>query len=111
MKEKILSIIYAALNERDDDIFAGWSDPAQIAKNEAMLVNLFDPLVASAKGFRHISGLVQNVLPRIVVVGSLAPRREGREQVVERGGNAGAAGDVELRLDGRQTVHILLRLS
>ena len=48
-------VIYAALNERDDDIFAGWSDPAQIAKNEAMLANLFDPLVAVAKDFRHIS--------------------------------------------------------
>lgn len=48
-------VIFAALNERDDNIFAGWSDPSQIAKNEAMLVNLFDPLIAVAKGFRHIS--------------------------------------------------------
>lgn len=48
-------VIFAALNERDDDIFAGWSDPDQIAKNEAMLANLFDPLIAVAKDFRHIS--------------------------------------------------------
>ena len=48
-------VIFAALNERDDDIFAGWSDPDQIAKNEAMLANLFDPLISVAKEFRHIS--------------------------------------------------------
>lgn len=48
-------VIFAALNERDDDIFAGWSDPAQIAKNEAMLANLFDPLISAARDFRHIS--------------------------------------------------------
>jgi hypothetical protein len=50
-------VVFAALNERDDDIVAGWSDPDQIAKNEAMLANLFDPLIAVAKGFRHISVL------------------------------------------------------
>src|SRR5579871_2524838 len=26
-------VVFAALNERDDDMFAGWSDPDQIAKN------------------------------------------------------------------------------
>lgn len=52
---EVTHVIFAALNERDDDIFAGWSDPEQIAKNEAMLANLFDPLIASASDFRHIS--------------------------------------------------------
>jgi nucleoside-diphosphate-sugar epimerase len=51
----VTHVVFAALNERDDDIFAGWSDPEQIAKNEAMLANLFDPLVAAARDFRHIS--------------------------------------------------------
>jgi len=48
-------VIFAALNESNDDIFAGWSDPKQIGMNEALLANLFDPLIAAAKSFRHIS--------------------------------------------------------
>ncbi len=48
-------VVFAALNEREDNIAAGWSDPAQIAKNEAMLANLVDPLIAAASDFRHIS--------------------------------------------------------
>jgi nucleoside-diphosphate-sugar epimerase len=48
-------VIFAALNEREDDIFAGWSDPQQIAKNDAMLRNLFDPLVEVATDFQQIS--------------------------------------------------------
>jgi nucleoside-diphosphate-sugar epimerase len=48
-------IAFAALNEREDNIAAGWSDPAQIAKNEAMLTNLVDHVAATAKDFRHIS--------------------------------------------------------
>src|SRR5579871_4257302 len=48
-------VAFAALNERDDDIAAGWRDAEQIAKNTAMLVNLFDPLIAAARDFRHIS--------------------------------------------------------
>jgi nucleoside-diphosphate-sugar epimerase len=52
---EVTHVIFAALNERSDDLFAGWVDPEQIAKNEAMLVNLFDPLAAVAKGLRHIS--------------------------------------------------------
>jgi nucleoside-diphosphate-sugar epimerase len=50
-------VVFAALNERDDNIQAGWRDPDQIAKNEAMLANLFDPLISVAEGFRHISVL------------------------------------------------------
>jgi nucleoside-diphosphate-sugar epimerase len=48
-------IVFAALNEREDNIFAGWTDPEQIGKNDAMLRNLFDPLIEAAKDFRHIS--------------------------------------------------------
>jgi nucleoside-diphosphate-sugar epimerase len=48
-------VVFAALNERDDNIQAGWRDPQQIAKNESMLANLFDPLMRVAKGLRHIS--------------------------------------------------------
>jgi nucleoside-diphosphate-sugar epimerase len=51
----VTHVVFTALNERDDDIRGGWVDPNQIAKNAAMLVNLFDPLAASAKGLQHIS--------------------------------------------------------
>ncbi len=48
-------LVFAALNERDDDIFAGWRDARQIAKNEAMLRNVFDPLISVARDFRQVS--------------------------------------------------------
>ena len=51
----VTDVLYAALSERDDDIVSGWSDPAQMTKNMAMLSNLFDPLIAAARDFRHIS--------------------------------------------------------
>jgi nucleoside-diphosphate-sugar epimerase len=46
-------LIFAALNERDDDLRAGWRDPEQIAKNEAMFVNTLDPLARSG-ALRHV---------------------------------------------------------
>lgn len=48
-------VIYAALSEKLEDIYGGWSDPVQIAKNAAMLRNLFEPLSAAAKNLRHIA--------------------------------------------------------
>jgi len=46
-------LLFAALNERDDDIRAGWTDPAQIAKNEAMFVNILDSL-SKTGALRHV---------------------------------------------------------
>ncbi|MDD3798123.1 MAG: NAD-dependent epimerase/dehydratase family protein [Novosphingobium sp.] len=51
----VTHVVFAALNEREDDVVAGWSDPAQMAKNANMLANLCDPLFDSAPGLRHIS--------------------------------------------------------
>jgi nucleoside-diphosphate-sugar epimerase len=51
----VTHIAYCAVNEQEGNMVAGWQDPAQAGKNLAMLVNLFDPLIDAAKGFRHIS--------------------------------------------------------
>ncbi|OCC24707.1 hypothetical protein MB02_04305 [Croceicoccus estronivorus] len=51
----VTHVVFAALNEREDDVVAGWSDPAQMAKNAAMLANLCDPLCDAARGLQHIS--------------------------------------------------------
>ncbi len=53
--DDVTHVVFAALNEREDDVFAGWSDPAQMAKNAAMLANLFDPLIEASPRLRHIS--------------------------------------------------------
>ena len=51
----VTHLVYAAVNEQTDSIVAGWSDKAQIDKNEAMLVNVMDPLLGVAKGFQQVS--------------------------------------------------------
>ena len=51
----VTHVVFAALNEREDDVVAGWSDPAQMAKNAAMLSNLCDPLLDAAHDLRHIT--------------------------------------------------------
>ena len=51
----VTHVAYTAVNEQEGNMVAGWQDPAQAGKNLAMLTNLFDPLIAAAKGFKHIS--------------------------------------------------------
>ena len=51
----VTHVIYAAVSEKPGDIYGGWSDPAQIAQNAAMLRNLFEPLVATARGLQHVA--------------------------------------------------------
>jgi nucleoside-diphosphate-sugar epimerase len=51
----VTHVVYAALNEREDDVLAGWRDGDQIAKNQAMLANLFDPLAQASPSLLHIS--------------------------------------------------------
>jgi nucleoside-diphosphate-sugar epimerase len=53
--DDVTHVAYCAVNEKEGDMIAGWQDPAQAAKNMAMLRNVFDPLVAVAKDFRQIS--------------------------------------------------------
>lgn len=52
---EVTHVVYAAVNEKTEDIYGGWSDPAQIAKNAAMLRNLFEPLSAAARNLRHVA--------------------------------------------------------
>ena len=52
---EVTHVVYTAVAEKLDDIYGGWSDPVQIAKNAAMLRNLMEPLVAVARGLRHVS--------------------------------------------------------
>jgi nucleoside-diphosphate-sugar epimerase len=51
----VTHVAYAAVNEQAGAMVAGWQDPAQAARNMAMLRNLMDPLLEAATGFRHIS--------------------------------------------------------
>jgi nucleoside-diphosphate-sugar epimerase len=51
----VTHVAYAAVNEQEGNMVAGWQDPVQAGKNLAMLTNMFDPLIAVAEGFRHIS--------------------------------------------------------
>ena len=51
----VTHVAYTAVNEQEGNMVAGWQDPVQAGKNLAMLTNIFDPLIAVAKGFRHIS--------------------------------------------------------
>jgi len=53
----VTHIAYCAVNEKEGDLVGGWSDPAQAAKNMAMLRNVLDPVLDHASDFRHI-GLV-----------------------------------------------------
>jgi nucleoside-diphosphate-sugar epimerase len=51
----VTHLVYTAVNERTDDIVAGWSDKAQIDRNEAMLANVMDPILKSSRGFQQVS--------------------------------------------------------
>jgi nucleoside-diphosphate-sugar epimerase len=51
----VTHIAYCAVNEQEGNMVAGWQDPVQAGKNLRMLTNLFDPLIAVAKDFQHIS--------------------------------------------------------
>jgi nucleoside-diphosphate-sugar epimerase len=49
----VTHLVYAALYEKDD-LAAGWLAEDQIARNDAMLRHLFEPLAATAQGLRHV---------------------------------------------------------
>lgn len=51
----VTHLVYAAVNENVDDLRGGWLDREQMQKNLTMLENLFEPLLAVAKNFQHIS--------------------------------------------------------
>jgi len=51
---EVTHVVYAALHEVPG-LFAGWVDEEAIARNGAMLRNMFEPLLASAAGLQHVS--------------------------------------------------------
>lgn len=52
----VTHIVYAAVNENEADIVAGWDDPAQADINVQMLRNLLGPFTDGApNAFRHIT--------------------------------------------------------
>lgn len=51
----ITHVVYTAVAEKLDNIYAGWTDPQQIAINAAMLQNLFEPLARAATGLQHVA--------------------------------------------------------
>ncbi len=51
----VTHVIYAAVSEKTEDIYGGWSDPVQIAKNAAMLRHLFEPLSVAAGNLQHVA--------------------------------------------------------
>ncbi|HVE06918.1 MAG TPA: SDR family oxidoreductase [Paraburkholderia sp.] len=51
----ITHIAYTAIHENADDLVSGWSNPAQIEINNAMLRNVIEPLVAGQSPLRHVS--------------------------------------------------------
>jgi nucleoside-diphosphate-sugar epimerase len=52
----VTHVVYAALFEKPG-LVAGWYEQDQMQTNLAMMRNLMDPLVAAAKGIRHVSVL------------------------------------------------------
>ena len=51
---EVTHVVYAALFEMPG-LLSGWIDPEQIARNAAMLTNMFDPLLHVATGLEHVS--------------------------------------------------------
>ena len=76
-------LVYAALYERPG-LVAGWREDEQIRTNEAMLVNLFEPLETVAPGLRHVA-LLQGTKAYGVHVRPLSvPARENRSEMHEQ---------------------------
>src|ERR1700744_530865 len=51
----VTHIAYAAIMEKPDDLVGGWSDPEQIATNNAMLRNVVETLIAQKSRLKHVS--------------------------------------------------------
>jgi nucleoside-diphosphate-sugar epimerase len=51
----VTHLVYAAVNEKPDDLLEGWRDKAQMQVNLRMLENLFAPLEQAAKGLKHVT--------------------------------------------------------
>jgi nucleoside-diphosphate-sugar epimerase len=80
---EVTHLVYAALYERPG-LVAGWREDEQIALNDAMLRNLFEPLERAAARLRHVA-LLQGTKAYGVHVRPLAvPARENRSEMHEQ---------------------------
>ncbi len=75
----VTHVIYAALYEKPG-LVAGWREDDQIAINDAMLRNLMDPLLGTARGLRHVSLLQGTKAYGVHARPMQYPAREGRDE-------------------------------
>ncbi|WP_428667885.1 NAD-dependent epimerase/dehydratase family protein [Reyranella sp.] len=79
----VTHLVYAALYERPG-LVAGWREDEQIALNEAMLKNLFEPLERAATGLRHVALLQGTKAYGAHVRRIQVPARENRSEMHEQ---------------------------
>jgi nucleoside-diphosphate-sugar epimerase len=73
-------LVYAALHEQPG-LVAGWREQEQIAVNDRMLRNVLGPLLAHAKGLRHVTLLQGTKAYGVHVRPIPVPAREGRDEM------------------------------
>ncbi len=76
----VTHLVYAALYEKDD-LAAGWLAEDQIARNDAMLRHLFEPLAATARGLQHVCLLQGTKAYGAHVRRIPVPAREDRDEL------------------------------
>ena len=76
----VTHLVYAALYEKDD-LAAGWLAEDQIARNDAMLRHLFEPLARAAKGLEHVCLLQGTKAYGAHVRRIPVPAREDRDEL------------------------------
>ncbi|UYN94230.1 MAG: NAD-dependent epimerase/dehydratase family protein [Enhydrobacter sp.] len=79
----VTHLVYAALHERPG-LVAGWLEDEQIRTNEAMLRNLFEPLLAASPGLRHVALLQGTKAYGVHVRPLVVPARENRSEMHEQ---------------------------
>lgn len=78
----VTHLVYAALEEKPG-LAAGWLDTDQIARNEAMLRNVLEPLLERAKALRHVTLLQGGKAYGAHVRPIPVPAREGRDEAYD----------------------------
>jgi nucleoside-diphosphate-sugar epimerase len=76
----VTHVVYAALYEKPG-LIAGWSDPDQMATNDAMLRNLFGALEAAKAPVRHVSALQGTKAYGVHVTTMRIPAKERQPRV------------------------------
>ena len=79
--EGVTHLVFTALYEKEGGLLASWLDPEQIAKNDAMLRNLFEPLSAVAKNLQHVTLLQGTKAYGAHVRAIPLPAREDRDEL------------------------------